>query len=128
MRSTLQWSAFLSLLLPLYPVLSIVVLYATWILAWIAIGHPPRPSIDDPGNISAIALPYKLTDLLISGIIPIFILNVVLLGARLLYDLLVLGKPSRSWVRILAIAVALWAVNILILVGSPFDVFYWYLD
>jgi hypothetical protein len=127
-RSTLQWSALLSLVLPLYPVLVIVALYGTWILAAIAIGHVPQVSIDDPSEIAAIQLPYKLTDFLLGGIIPMFVLNALLLGGRLLYDLIMLSKPSRSGLRILAIAVALWTFNILILVGSPFNVLYWFWD
>jgi hypothetical protein len=128
MRSALQWSAMLSLVLPLYPVLVIVALYGTWILAWIAIGHVPQASLDQPDNIAAIRLPYRLTDLLLSGVIPVFVINALLLGARLLYDLLMLGKPSRSGLRILAIAIAIWTFSILILLGAPFNVLYWFWD
>src|SRR4051812_3612396 len=31
-----------------YPVLPVLSLYITWLTAWVALGHQPRPSLDDP--------------------------------------------------------------------------------
>ncbi len=50
------WSA------SLYPLLPFVFLYATWLTAWIVLGHRPRSSLDDPKSISPIVLfPYAST-------------------------------------------------------------------
>lgn len=34
------------------PLLLVGSLYVTWAVAWIVLGHPPRPSADDPKSIS----------------------------------------------------------------------------
>src|SRR6185312_12782716 len=36
----------------LYPMILLSALYAAWFIAWHALGHPPRPSLDDPKFIS----------------------------------------------------------------------------
>jgi hypothetical protein len=39
------------LLLYFSPVIGIASIYVAWLLAWISLGHPPRPMIDDPASI-----------------------------------------------------------------------------
>ena len=35
----------------LYPLWLLSSFYITWLVAWIQLGHPPRPSLDDPRSI-----------------------------------------------------------------------------
>src|SRR4030095_14242465 len=36
-----------------YPILLVLSLYVTWALAWLSLGHLPRPSQDDPKYINS---------------------------------------------------------------------------
>jgi len=52
----------------LYPVWLAGSFYLTWLTAWLFLGHPPRPMLDDPVSISRIVDGlYFLTGLLIMG-------------------------------------------------------------
>ena len=49
-----------------YPLLPLAMLYFTWIVAWIVLGHAPRPSLDDPKSISSVVdVSYLVTLLLL---------------------------------------------------------------
>jgi hypothetical protein len=62
----LRAAAFVSSLYPVWLLLSV---YATWFTAWVALGHRPRSSLDDPKFISPFVLvPWASTWLLILGV------------------------------------------------------------
>lgn len=96
--------------------------YFTWLVAWITLGHPPRPSLDDPSHISpAVNIIYFVSGLLLLSL-PVF----VIVGP--IVQLVVTG-------RLLAIRVAYAAISFFVSVGTilllrwdPYDVVYWYFD
>ena len=50
----------------LYPVVLVASFYATWAIAWVMLGHMPRPSLDDPKYISGwVILPYCISMVLL---------------------------------------------------------------
>src|SRR4051812_3648070 len=63
-----------------YPLLLVAGFYGTWVIAWLVLGHPPRPSLDDPKSISAVVdVPYVATALLLL-IMPLALLYGVVVG------------------------------------------------
>src|SRR5690606_1407602 len=59
----------------LYPILLLVMLYATWFAAWMALGHVPQSSLDDPKGIDGIEIPYAITTVLLLGLIPALLVS-----------------------------------------------------
>ena len=112
-----------------YPVLMLASLYTTWFVAWGVLGHPPRPSLDDPKYISALVdIPYIVTMLLI-----IAMPGAMILAAGLTPLHLRQSTDSRSAVVIktalaLLILVALWAATIAVFRIDPWNVGNWYMD
>ena len=46
----------------LYPLMLPLCLLATWLMAWLTLGHPPRSSLDDPKYISPLVdVPYLMS-------------------------------------------------------------------
>ncbi len=49
-----------------YPLVLLASLYLTWFAGWVALGHPPRPSLDDPKYIGLLVdVPYTITMVLL---------------------------------------------------------------
>lgn len=105
-----------------YPVVLIASFYATWFVAWFALGHMPRPSLDDPKSISILVdFPYVLTGILL----------VAFPGAAIVGIAFQLFAPNRTWPKRLigcALLVTLWAAALLMLRWDPMHVGDWYMD
>jgi hypothetical protein len=105
-----------------YPLLLVSSFYSTWIIAWISLGHRPRPMRDDPKHIGIeVDIPYLISGLLLIGI-PV----AVLLGLALQ---LLVARRSRSqkllWSLLL---IVLWSLTIAFLRWDPWLVGEWYMD
>src|SRR4051812_2121677 len=78
-----QRFAFASLFLPL---MVVGTLYGEWLLATWSLGHPPRPSLDDPKDIAGSSWMHEITMLAIlcaiPGAIAAFSLNAVEIGVN----------------------------------------------
>ncbi|MDE0864736.1 MAG: hypothetical protein OSA98_13180 [Rubripirellula sp.] len=85
----------------LYPVLVLVSLYGTWLLAWVALGSIPVPMRDDPKGISMITLPYIMTNVLlmvapvgcIAGVLGQFLYH----GRTMMFRFLHAGGVALLW-------------------------------
>lgn len=56
----------IALIAYLFPVWLLGSLYATWFIAWIQLGHPPRPMLDDPKSIGGfVQVPYIIFGMLL---------------------------------------------------------------
>jgi hypothetical protein len=126
MRRPLRW---LMIATWVYPLLPVGALYLTWAVAWAALGHTPRPSLDDPKFIGrAVDVPYAAAGLLI-GTFP-FGAVVGVIGGSLLtatwIDFRGAGRSRCIWL-ILAL-VGIYAVPWVLLNWDPLHALEWYLD
>ena len=112
-----------------YPALTVASLYLTWLAAWIALGHAPRPSLDDPKFIGLLVdAPYIVTmGMLICapgamvlgvGMAPIFVALRAAKGRR---------RVLLGLIALVAL-VLLWGAALWILRADPWDVGNWYMD
>ena len=106
----------------LYPAILVSAFYGTWLVAWLSLGHMPRPSLDDPKSISVLVdVPYMVTGLLL----------VAFPAAALAGAVVLLSSPRHSWVqRILgcSIYVVVWIFAISFLRWDPLEVGTWFMD
>lgn len=73
----LLWSVALSC----YPVISIGLYYLTWLVAWIDIGHRPRPWLDDPNYCGPTVQVFSwISAVLLLGV-PFALITALVLGA-----------------------------------------------
>lgn len=112
-----------------YPAILISSLYATWFAAWSALGHAPRPSLDDPKYIGLLVdVPYAVTMAALMGgpaaiVLGLFLVPVMAarrstgLPRRVLYGLGAVGALALMWVA------ALWFLR-----ADPWEVVNWYMD
>jgi hypothetical protein len=110
-----------------YPVLVLSSLHVTWFVAWAALGHPPRPSLDDPKDINQILIPYVVTGILLVGS------PIALIAATGLSVIRVIQGPKgkAGGVRLASLLVnapTSWVAGWLLLIWDPLDILNWYLD
>ena len=110
-----------------YPLIILCSLYLTWFVAWVALGHPPRSSLDDPKHIGPIAIPYTVTAILMGGVAITFVAGIGLTGVRLALGLT--PRPGSSHlVVVLGIVPMSWAVGCSLCIWDPLYVMDWYFD
>ena len=121
-----------------YPLFVLASLYATWITAWLVLGHRPRLSLDDPKSISPVVeVPYLSTFLFSRGL-PLSVLfwMPLALADSFLSAPLERKHPSRmfAWLRLFAwvlVTLPTWAFSFAILrwnlLGARY-VLEWYFD
>lgn len=105
-----------------YPLLALASLYGTWLIAWLVLGHMPRPSLDDPKSISSLVdVAHTVTTVLLIGFPVAAIAGIALQ----------LVQPRVSWsTRVLCCGamILLWLATIAFLRWDPFQVGTWYMD
>lgn len=111
----------------LYPVWLLSSFYITWLVAWIQLGHPPRPSLDDPKSIGI------LTDVFHFGSGVLLLLMPVLAPAGLMASFsFPVGKTrsTRVFFRlILALLYGLLCTLVIITLRTdPGNVIQWWFD
>ncbi len=121
----MQWLARITALTALYPWLCALGIYLTWGMAWLTLGKPPRPALDDPKTITFIAFPYSVVDFMLS-MLPIALM--VLLLALLAQGILKGRKQPRRYGRIWGMAILLWGTALALLFWDPLGAFNWFLD
>lgn len=106
--------------LSLYPLMTPVSLYLTWLAAWCVLGHRPRPSLDDPKEIGLLVdVPYVMT-YLSSVAWPISLVAGLTFTA--------FRSSRRSGPNPLPILIAAWFLAFAILRWDPLDVVGWFMD
>ena len=113
--------AFLSLF---FPLLVIIPLYAEWLAAALSLGHPPRPSLDDPKGIDGARWMHEFTLIAIATAVPALIVALLLVAAHLIVNR---ATESRriAWI---ALALSSWLALYLLLAWDPGGVLYWWMD
>jgi hypothetical protein len=119
-----RWLDVLANATAFYPLLVCASLYGFWCTAWWQLGHPPRPSWDDPKDVAGTAWLHELSELLLAGLLPGFLALVVVQVARVLRDH---RQPWRALGRA-AVGCAVWAGAFVLLAADPGDVLLWFFD
>ena len=112
----LDWLIWMFTLLPAVSV------YLSWIVAWIVLGHPPRPSLDDPTQIGpAVSAFYFLSGL--------FLISIPLLAIA--GPVVQLSNSGRKlFVRAIYsfVSLLITTATIVLFRWDPLHVMYWYMD
>ena len=114
-----RWLDWLSWGVAFIPAASV---YFTWLVAWLTLGHPPRPSLDDPSQISAAVS----TVYFVSGLLLLSLPVLVIAGA--IVQVVVTGRSLVVRVTYAVISFFVSVGTILFLRLDPYDVVYWYFD
>jgi hypothetical protein len=111
----------------LVPTATVVSLYGCWIVAWTALGHPPRSSLDDPKDIDAITGIFVATHLLFFWI-PLSFLGFPVL--TLVETMTGFERPGRvrAIFRGFAFRMVAWILAFLFLSWDPLHVLVWFWD
>lgn len=105
-----------------YPLFLVASFYGTWLIAWISLGHMPRPSLDDPKSIGPVVDVFYIGTFFVLSAFP---------GALLIGVVAELFATSKSWIKRLgwtAILLLIWAATIAFLRMDPFRVGEWLID
>ena len=114
-----RWLDWLSWGVALIPAASV---YFSWFVAWLALGHPPRPLLDDPKHIStAVSTVYFISGLLLLSL-PVLVI------AGPIVQLVVAGRSLLIRVTYAVISFFVSVGTIFLLRLDPYDVVYWYFD
>jgi hypothetical protein len=107
-----------------YPLLFAVMLYGQWLAAGIVLGHPPRPSIDDPKFVPV------STDLHVGTEVALLAIPWAMYAAAVLNVAhAVCARPAGScMVTRFSLMVCLWAALGAIFAWDPGRVLYWWYD
>ena len=96
--------------------------YFTWLVAWIALGHRPRPLLDDPTEIG----PVVSVVYLISGLLLLSIPVVPVAGP--IMQLATSGRKRSTRLLYAGFSFLILAGTILLLRWDSLRVAYWYMD
>ena len=111
-----------------HPLLALASLYITWLAAWIVLGHPPRPSQDDPKRIGAVVSFLHLITWNLFFTIPLGIFMGIYLGSRILPQ----WRPRRGTITrsimFISALLCLYAGAYALLMLDPGRVMYWFMD
>ena len=108
-----------------YPLALVGSFFVTWLVAWLMLGHVPRPLLDDPWSIGwPVEIPHAITGLLL----------VAMPGAALaglLLECIAFFVSKRTLpIRIASclLLISLWAAAIFLLCWDPLRVVEWFFD
>ena len=111
------------------PLLMPLMILVTWGLAWIALGHRPVPSINDPKAIDSTLMQsaYIGTILLMVMVPPAFFLTIIMIlasGIRVLFD----RYRLRGFLILLAYSITSIALAYILVIDMPYDIGIWFMD
>lgn len=108
----------------LYPLLALTVIYGEWLIAWMVLGHAPRPSLDDPKNVAVSGLLHLVSGVLIMGLVPGACAALLLMPL----DIAVHRRRAVAAFQRTLVLFAPWVVVLTLLRWDPWKVMYWWLD
>jgi hypothetical protein len=109
-----------------YPVILLISLYSTWLLAWLSVGHQPRPYQDDPKYVNwLVTLFYSKTLLLLMGCYVALLLNGIIVLIEVVQKV-----RRRQWdfVLLVIVPVVLWLCLFLLIDRDPGKIGVWFFD
>lgn len=109
-----------------YPLVMALSIYANWLTAWLALGHRPRPALDDPLFISTAASLTHIAALLLIWAAPLAFGGCVL---GIIFAIRQRDRDREGDVRVWAIAaLGSWLLTFVVLRADPGGVLNWFLD
>jgi hypothetical protein len=112
-----------------YPWLPLAAFYATWVAAWIALGHRPHPSLDDPKGISSIVYVFYVIAGSSLMSMPMGMLVGVSVGIVLTVRLEFMHAREHARTALaIFMLVASYVVAFALFVWDPLRVVYWFMD
>jgi hypothetical protein len=117
------------LLLAMYPILTAVCCYGTWIVAASFIGHWPKPSIDDPKSINFAVDLMSAVALALALIMPLVLfVNVAALIIEGIFRIRSQRHLVWGWLDLIVISVVCWFAGFIALRIDPPHVVNWLMD
>ena len=113
--------AYITFASPLYP---IIALYTEWLLAWHALGHPPRLSADEPKFIDGSSWMHPVVELTLLAVVPMFFSSLML---NAYHEVERRDHSVFLTIRIFALC-ALWLGSLVFLAWDPWQVAVWWWD
>lgn len=107
-----------------YPLVYVTLLYGQWLAAWAVLGHPPRPSLDDPKHVPVSTDLHLWTGL---AMLAIPWMACVAVALNLAHAVYARPAPRRTVIRF-ALLCCLWAALAAVFVWDPGGVLYWWFD
>ncbi len=109
-----------------YPIIAASCFYLSWIVAWLMIGHQPRPMLDDPENIGGVMdIAYVIS---MVAVMSVPMLTPVGFAASFFCpvnsDRNRIAKSSILAIVYIGMCFALW----LLVRADPGDIFEWWMD
>jgi len=99
--------------LAFYPVFYMVMIHLTWVVAWMELGRPPRPFLDDPKYIGGpVDAWYSITRHVGSWSNLSLLLTAVMVFAGMAYRLYWLRWQSRAWLWAILLPTGAWVATI----------------
>lgn len=107
-----------------YPILILGVFHLFYCFAWFSLGHPPRPSLDDPKNISAFLSVCYLLPSLMLVVSPAVLVGTV--GIEIARG----GLACFDGARLLRLVFVfmIWVIAFAYVRWDPLRLFDWYMD
>lgn len=106
-----------------YPMLLLAILHLYWFLAWVSLGHPPRPSLDDPVEVGSLPM------LWLSGSMMMVAPGVaVLVVITELLNLLGSSRPIQIRFLWIVMVATCWIAAYAYVWWDPLRLFEWYMD
>lgn len=106
-----------------YPLICLGALYSQWLLSWWVLGHPPRPSLDDPVTIPGASWVHPITALFLIGYLPAAFATVSVNAVYLARCTSMRAYPIQGMLFLV-----LWVGAFVFLQVDPGNVLYWWLD
>lgn len=123
-RPTRGWLA-ATVVMWIWPVLGFALVHFTWFAGWLGLGHPPRPSLDDPSSISFLVDALVLLSIVVIGLLPVGAMCGVVAN-------LWLGRvyrvPGSRQVLLHAAFLLAWSAQIALLGIDPLQAGTWLFD
>ncbi len=110
-----------------FPLCVLAWLYVVWFHGWIALGHPPRSSLDDPKNINSIEYSYLMMYVLLIITPFVFLISLGLTLIRVA-EKVRSGSPWAARLLPLLLFPLTWGLSYFALRWDPYSVLEWFFD
>lgn len=117
-----HWSAWLDHIAWLFPFIMLAAPYVTWVVAWMVLGHRPRPSLDDPTSVSTVATGVYTA----AGCILLLAPGVAVAGV--LWQFMRTHTPILRRCLLAAVLCVTWVLCVFLLRWDPLRVMDWFMD
>ena len=124
-----RWIGRTTIVMSTYPIVVLLLIGLTWLIAYFSLGHPPRCMQDDPKSINEWVSAVYVPTMTAIMMIPIaFCLNLTWLVIDLVQCFRCERRLGRPYLRRTIMAVLMWSAFIVFAAIEPGRVFCWLFD